>query len=421
MTPLEIYNLITEQSLSIVTDTRKIVPNSIFITLVGEKFDGNDFAENALEQGASFALVSNPKFAGNEKMIVVDDTLKTLQEIAKIHRETFSVPVLVIGGSNGKTTTKELITAVLGRKYRVHMTAGNLNNHIGVPLTLLAMPRDTQIAIIEIGANHIGEHAELLQIVQPTNVLVTNNGQDHLEGFGSIEGVRTANKEIFDWAKQYGAEIFVNKNIVDLVGDSSGGDVVLYPEKEFIGISKITAGGNYNGVAIKSNLFGSFNEANILASIAVGEYFKVPLSDIANAISEYEPTLKRSQIIERDNYILIMDCYNANPSSMELSLKDVFQSFRDKEKIIIVGDMFELGEQSLHFHQEILQLIQGNVQENDTVICIGNDFSYYQEKFPFQFFKTTAEAKIFFESLDKNGKVTFMKGSRGVKLEEILE
>lgn len=421
MTPLEIYNLITEHNLSIVTDTRKIVPNSIFVALVGEKFDGNDFAENALEQGASFALVSNPKFVGNEKMIRVDDTLKTLQEIARIHRETFSIPVLVIGGSNGKTTTKELITAVLGKKYRVHMTEGNLNNHIGVPLTLLAMPRDTQIAVIEIGANHIGEHAELLHIVQPTHVLVTNNGQDHLEGFGSISGVRTANKEIFDWAKQYRAEIFVNKNIVDLVDDSSGGDVISYPEKEFTGISKITAGGNYNGVAIKSNLFGSFNEANILASIAVGEYFKVSLSDISNAISEYEPTLKRSQIIERDNYILIMDCYNANPSSMELSLKDVFQSFRDREKIIIVGDMFELGDQSLHFHQEILQLIQGNAQENDAIICIGNDFSYYQEKFPFQFFKTTTEAKVFFESLDKNRKVIFMKGSRGMKLEEILE
>jgi UDP-N-acetylmuramoyl-tripeptide--D-alanyl-D-alanine ligase len=282
------------------------------------------------------------------------------------------------------------------------------------------MSRDTKIAVIEIGANHINEHAELLQIVQPTHVLVTNNGQDHLEGFGSIEGVRIANGEIFEWAKQHNAEIFVNKDIADLIEDSKGGKVILYPEKEFLSISEITAGGKYNNTIIKSNLFGSFNEQNILASIVVGEYFKVPLLDIADAITEYQPTLKRSQIIKQDNYTLIMDCYNANPSSMELSLRDLFQSFNNLEKIIIIGDMFELGEQSKKFHQEVLEFIGDKVKSNDTVICIGVDFSFYKEKFPFNFFRTTLDAKVFFETINKTGKVVFMKGSRGIKLEDIL-
>ncbi len=420
MTPLQIYNLIIEHNLTIVTDTRKIIPGCLFVALKGETFDGNDFAETAVEQGASFALVSNPKFTENKKMIVVENVLQVLQDLAKIHREKFNIPVLVIGGSNGKTTTRELTTIVLQKKYKVHATQGNFNNHIGVPLTLLEMSQDTQIAVIEIGANHIGEHTELLKIVQPTHVLVTNNGQDHLEGFGSIEGVRIANGEIFEWAKQHNAEIFVNKDIADLIEDSKGGKVILYPEKEFLSISEITAGGKYNNTIIKSNLFGSFNEQNILASIVVGEYFKVPLLDIADAITEYQPTLKRSQIIKQDNYTLIMDCYNANPSSMELSLRDLFQSFNNLEKIIIIGDMFELGEQSKKFHQEVLEFIGDKVKSNDTVICIGVDFSFYKEKFSFNFFRTTLDAKVFFETINKTGKVVFMKGSRGIKLEDIL-
>lgn len=420
MTPFQIYNLIIDHSLIIVTDSRKIIPGCFFVAIVGEKFDGNDFAETALEQGAAFALVSNQQFSGNEKMIVVDDTLQTLQQIAKIHRETFSIPVIVIGGSNGKTTTKELVAIVLSKKYRVHVTAGNLNNHIGVPLTLLAMPRDTQIAIIEIGANHIGEHTELLEIIQPTYVLVTNNGQDHLEGFGSMEGVRTANGEVFVWAKKNGAKIFVNKYIPDLVADSDGGDVILYPEKTYQSQSTEFAGCLYDGVAITSQLFGSLNENNILAAIAIGEFFRVPIDNIADAIQSYEPNLKRSQVIKKADHIIIMDCYNANPSSMELALSDLYNTYPDKKKIVVIGDMFEMGDESPKYHKELLELVQLKQKQSDSIICVGRKMNEWNNQFPFHFFENTETAKEFLNTLDKTDTVIFLKASRGIQLENIL-
>lgn len=420
MTPLQIYNLIIDHSLIIVTDSRKIIPGCFFVAIVGEKFDGNDFAETALEQGAAFALVSNQQFSGNEKMIVVDDTLQTLQQVAKIHRENFSIPVIVIGGSNGKTTTKELVASVLVKKYRIHVTAGNLNNHIGVPLTLLAMQRDTQVAIIEIGANHIGEHTDLLHIVQPTHVLVTNNGQDHLEGFGSTQGVRTANGEIFVWAKKHGAEIFVNKYIPDLVADSADGDVVLYPEKFYESRSTEYAGCMYDQTVITSQLFGSFNESNILAAIAVGEYFEVPIDQIADAVRVYEPNLKRSQVIKNADHTIIMDCYNANPSSMELAISDLYNAYPDKKKIIIIGDMFELGEESSKYHKELLELVQLKQKQSDTIICVGAKMNEWGDQFPFHFFETIDTAREFFTNINKMDTVIFLKASRGIQLENIL-
>ena len=231
MTSAEIYRLITENNFPISTDTRTVEPGDFFVAIHGEQFDGNQYAAEALIKGAAYALIDNPEFNRGEKYILVENTLKTLQEVATLHRQQFTIPVLAIGGSNGKTTTKELISAVLQTTHKTHTTTGNLNNDIGVPLTILRMKKESEIAVIEIGANHPGEHTLLMNIVQPTHVLVTNNGADHLEGFGTLAGVRAANKEIYDIAKKLDAHAFVYKNLHDLVEDSTELPRTLYPKE----------------------------------------------------------------------------------------------------------------------------------------------------------------------------------------------
>lgn len=402
------------------TDTRTLAPGDVYVGLKGENFDGNAFVKDALEKGARLAIIDNPTYKIDERCIVVENSLLTLQRLATIYRHTFSIPVLALGGSNGKTTTKELAAGVLSTKYHVHTTKGNLNNEIGVPLTLLAMPRDTEIAVIEIGANHPGEHIVLMNIASPTHVLVTNNGMDHLEGFGSIEGVRTANKEIFDEAKKKAAFAFVNKSLVDLIEDSDGLTRILYPEHAYASTSGLYAGLTYGGTTISSELFGSFNEANILAAIAVGEKFEVPLNEIVEAIASYQPTLKRSQVIKKEGYTLIVDCYNANPTSMELSLSDFFTATPAGNRVVIIGDMFEVGESEAEAHKKILELVAGKADAHDIVMCVGPRFSLHTADFPFHFFLSPAEAKYFFDTLNLMDKKIFLKASRGMRLENIL-
>ncbi len=420
MNAQEIYTLIKNNNLVISTDSRVIGPNTIYIGLKGDIHDGNAYAISALESGAQYAIIDNVQCKQGEKMILVEDTYKTLQELAHIHRAQFSIPVVVIGGSNGKTTTKELIAAVLGKKYIVHTTKGNLNNHIGVPLTLLSMPITTEIGIIEIGANHANEHAELMKIVEPTHVLVTNNGSDHLEGFGSVEGVRAANKEIYDWAREHNAVIFVNKEIADLSEDTINTNRILYPTSEYKSTSDIYAGVIYNNSLIKTQLVGSLNELNILAAVAVGEYFKVSIDDMISAFAEYVPTLKRSQLIMQDSANIILDCYNANPSSMELSLRDFFKASAGHKRIVIVGDMLEIGETEKDAHFEILNQIKKNMTEGDTVLCVGPIFSIFKDQFPFLFFANSNNASEIFNNLDIVDSYIFLKASRGIKLEDVI-
>lgn len=403
------------------TDTRKIEAGCLFFAWKGEKDDGNRFAQQALDGGASYVVVDNPEYVLSEKCILVENSIKALQDLASYHRKQFDIPVLVIGGSNGKTTTKELVVAVLNKKYCTHYTQGNLNNHTGVPLTLLAMNNDAEVAVIEVGANHGGEHALLMDIIAPDYVLVTNNGKDHLEGFGSLEGVRRANKEIYDWAKLHDATMLVNKNISDLVIDSEGGRQVLYPIDHYESTSTVYASVSYKGVAISSNLFGSYNEANILAAIVVGERFGVTLSEIQDAIAAYVPNLNRSQVITREDCVIILDCYNANPSSMELAIADVFASFPSQRKIIVIGDMLELGEEESVYHQEILSLIAQKRTDQDTVICVGPLFNAHAKKYPYHFFETVENAKDFFADVNKKDAVIFIKASRGIRLETILD
>ena len=416
-----LYALISKDSFFISTDSRNIQPGAIFIALKGTNFDANAFAETAITQGALYAIIDNPAYKKDERYIVVKNTLKTLQDLARIHRATFSTPILAIGGSNGKTTTKELIHAVLSKRYRTHTTTGNLNNNIGVPLTLLGMKKDAEIAAIEIGANHPSEHIELLDILSPTHVLITNNGADHLEGFGSLDGVRAANKEIYDWAREHTAHAFVNESISDLVEDSTGLDRTLYPTKSHESSSSLYAGVIYDGIEFTTTLFGAYNEPNILAAIAIGEYFDVPLHDIRTAIADYIPTLKRSQILQKDTYSVVLDCYNANPSSMELALRDFVGNSTSGKRIVIIGDMFEMGAVEENVHKDILDLTLSLVDTNDIVLCVGPRFGIYASSFPFHFYESSKEARSYFDSLDLTNKVVFLKASRGMKLEEVIK
>jgi UDP-N-acetylmuramoyl-tripeptide--D-alanyl-D-alanine ligase len=422
MNASEIYNLISERKLIVSTDSRSINPDTIYFALKGDVFDGNEFANNALQSGAQYAVIDNPLFhKDDEKYILVADVQETLQEVANLYRKEFSIPIVAIGGSNGKTTTKELVSAVLSKKYKVHTTTGNLNNHVGVPLTLLSMPRDTEIAVIEIGANHAGEHTVLMNCVAPTHALVTNNGADHLEGFGSLEGVRSANREVYDWVRAHTGTVFVNREITDLMEDSDGLHRIVYPVGDYASASDMYAGISYNGTIIKTQLVGSLNELNILAAVAVGEQFDVPMNDIVSACADYTPKLKRSQLIQQGTTTFIMDCYNANPSSMELSLRDFFKTTIGKQRITIVGDMRELGETENELHLEILDLIQQNVQPTDKIIIAGPVFYQFRESYPFSFFLTSSDARTYFESLDLSDAFVFLKASRGTKLEVVVE
>jgi len=419
MNSKELYLKIKENNLDLCTDTRDMKEGCFFAAISGENFDGNDYAQEALEKGAQFALVDNPKLSKKEGFIFVENVLQTLQGLALLHRQTFNIPIVVIGGSNGKTTTRNLLCEVLQKKYKVHQTIKNFNNHIGLPITILAMTEDTEIAVFELGANHIGEHTELIQLIQPTHVLVTNNGLDHLEGFGSVENVRTANKEIYDWAIEHNAQIFVNKDLVDLFEDSSLGNQIVYSGQEF----KIVPGEylkmEFKNYTIQSQLYGSYNSSNIAAAMCVGEEFGVGMKDMVQAIGDFQPKNNRSQVIKKVGYTIILDCYNANPSSMEVSLQDLFKI--KSRKIIILGDMLELGEYARGAHKDILDLVEGNVSGNDNVICVGEYFFEWKDSFDFVFVKNSEEAKEIFDSLEKENSIIFLKGSRGIALETIVE
>lgn len=421
MTHEDIYNWIQKENLKLCTDTRDMQGLSFFAALRGDTFDGNLYAKEALEKGAVFALVDDSSLRDVSGCIYVENVLETLQALSRTHREKCNIPVVVIGGSNGKTTTRRLVARVLAKKYRVHQTPKNFNNHIGVPLAVLSMPADTQIAVFEIGANHVGEHTELLHILQPTHILVTNNGLDHLEGFGSPEGVRQANKEIYDWAIAHDAYIFVDTKHSDLVEDSSGGKIIPYTTP----VTPFSNGGFfasvlYRGEPLVSKLFGSFNVENIHSAISVGESFQVSHVDIVDAIATHEPDTHRSRVVVRDSYQIILDCYNANPSSMLASLSDLF-SVSSQKKIIIVGDMLELGSHGSRYHKEVLEYIQDSKQTGDAVVCVGTLFGEWRHDFDFHFFQTTQDALAFVQSLDMADNVVFLKGSRGIALEKLFE
>jgi UDP-N-acetylmuramoyl-tripeptide--D-alanyl-D-alanine ligase len=359
---------------------------------------------------------------------VVDNVLTTLQQLAQHHRKQFAIPVLAIGGSNGKTTTKELTVAVLSKSYKVHATAGNFNNHIGVPLTLLGMPDDTEIAVIEIGANHLMETAFLAELAAPNYALVTNNGKDHLEGFGSLENVKKANAELYEFIRKTNGMVFVNYQDTDLMQSANGLKAVFYhtnPNEEAHG----TVTANYPKLVaeiqiqqeihvFESALAGSYNLINILAATSVGHYFKVPVTAMMEAIQQYQPTNNRSQWTLWNTNKVLLDCYNANPSSMQTAITS-FQQIPASNKMLILGDMLELGEYSLQEHSQLLNEAQSC--QFDELVFVGQEWMKCKNQNQGKWFLTTAEAKEWLLQATIENYLILVKGSRGIALEKIFQ
>jgi len=408
-------------SQGICTDTRKLQKGCIFFALKGSNFNGNLFAEQALKEGA-IVVVDEPQKIANDKIILVDDALKTLQELATHHRHQLQIPFIAIAGSNGKTTTKELIHSVLSTTYNTFATQGNLNNHIGVPLTILSLKKDTEMAVIELGANHLRETAFLCDILQPDFGLITNNGKDHLEGYGNIENVKKGNGELFDFLKLNNGIAFVNANDADLMGASAALKRITYGNRSANIAGEIISDNpflkiEWNNKLINTQLFGKYNFDNILCAIAIGTYFKVSDENICKGIESYVPKNNRSQVVQLNSNTIVVDCYNANPSSMSLAIES-FAGLTAPKKLLILGDMFELGEFSNREHKEILNLIEQKQFSN--VVLVGTEFAKADTTTKYKHFTTTPELKKWFDENHFSNYSILLKGSRGMALEKLL-
>jgi len=411
----------------ITTDTRKEVKGSIFFALSGGSFNGNQFAKAALKKGAALAVIDDPKFyKKGKKYILVENVLETLQQLAVYHRSFYKNPLLAITGSNGKTTTKELISAVFSTTYKTTSTQGNYNNHIGVPLTLLQLNSETDIAVIEMGANHQGEIAKLCELAQPGLGMITNIGKAHLEGFGGVEGVKKAKNEMYAYLRASHGKVIVNADDPLLMQLSEGierhtygsgtadiqGEITSF--KPFLHIQWKKGNKVYE---IETALYGSYNFPNIMAAISVGCLFKIPPKKISQAIAEYIPTNNRSQQFVTPKNKIVLDAYNANPVSMAGAISS-FKAFEPENPWLVLGDMFELGDSSVEEHLKIIDLLAKSGFEN--VLLVGNIFHSLQERSSFKTFQTT---KDLYKYLSKN-KIKkaeiLVKGSRGMALEKIL-
>lgn len=406
------------------TDTRKIKPGSIFFALKGEKFNANEFAAEAIAKGAAYAVIDE-QLAGNDKFIKVEDSLKALQELASYHRQYLNIPILALTGSNGKTTTKELFNTVLSRKYRTVATVGNLNNHIGVPLTLLSMNRGTELGIVEMGANHQKEIEFLCNIALPDFGYITNFGKAHLEGFGGVEGVVKGKKELYRHLKEREKMLFLNlddplqKEEQEYVhtftfGSTPQADVTI----EFTSRDSF-AGIKAEDLEITGNLTGAYNSTNMAGAYAIATFFKIPKAEIKKALEEYIPQNNRSQIILKDNRKIIMDAYNANPSSMAAALSNL-NEMSMSPKIAILGDMFELGDMARAEHQEILENYENSAVNK--IYLIGSNFAATNPGSErVKKFDTFEDFKNWFQPSEFNQGVILIKGSRGMALERVLE
>lgn len=419
----EIYTLYIKSYL-VSTDTRKIAKNSIFFALKGDNFNGNAYAEDAINKGAAYAVIDEQAYKKGENYILVDNVLETLQQLANYHRKELAIPIVSLTGSNGKTTTKELINAVLSKKFRTTATLGNLNNHIGVPLTLLSMTPDTELGIVEMGANHLDEIAFLSNIAAPDYGYITNFGKAHLEGFGSLEGVVQGKTELYRYLKEHDKTVFVNANDKKQLEKSENINRITFGgERAAIKIAFLEANPfvkvHYKEFTIESKLIGAYNANNIAAAIAIGNYFKVDDALIKEAIETYVPTNNRSQIIEKGTVKIILDAYNANPSSMEAALTN-FSGLSDNNKIAILGDMFELGEEAKLEHQRIADIAaSANI---DSVYLLGeNFFKTAPKNDKIKLFNTFEDFKSYFVTQKIENTTLLIKASRGMALERILD
>lgn len=414
------------------TDTRNIQPGSIFFALKGANFNGNSFALQALENGAALAIVDEPQTTDSDRIWHTKDALATLQQLATYHRGQLTAPVIAIGGSNGKTTTKELLNAVLSKKYATYATKGNLNNHIGVPLTLLATPVNAEMVVIEMGTNQPGDMEQLCAIVHPSHGVITNIGKEHLELLGNLEGVAKEESVLYQYLQQNEGVAFVNNNDewLEKMG-SRLPNAITYgfdtTEKQlnahYKGVlmeanPKIIAKLPEEGEAIVAHLSGAYNFQNILAAAAIGDYFEVSAAQISEAVQGYEPTNNRSQIVKRGSKTLYMDCYNANPSSMEAALRN-FASYTVPNKIVVLGDMYELGSYAAQEHQNIAELCVALGFEK--IYTVGPSFAVHADVMKAQSFETALQLKEYFIQQPPQNSYLLFKASRGIKLEIAAE
>lgn len=407
-------------------DSRNIQRGALFFGINGPNYNGSEFAGDALEKGAAYAVVDDSVKSADNRFLRAKDTLDVLQKLACYHRKILGTRILAITGSNGKTTTKELCRAVLNRKFRVISTAGNLNNHIGVPLTLLSLTKETEIGIVEMGANHPGEIATLCDIALPDYGLITNIGKAHLEGFGSIEGVRKAKGELFGFLMKHRRTIFVNENDphVKYLVTSHYRNCVSYPDESFKGtlisadpFLKLNIRIADDEIILMTRLFGKYNMENILAAFAVGNYFGVPVEHIKTAIEEYQPDNYRSQFIDSDRNKIIMDAYNANPSSMIPAIEN-FLEMEGERKVFIIGQMLELGDDSLAEHRKVIDHLKS--RQCQDVFLIGNSFAEADEGQQYRHFETVDKFMQEADPASFHSALIFIKGSRGNQLEKLL-
>ena len=425
MSIIDLYDLFIHNP-QITTDSRNCPKGSIFFALKGDKFDGNQYAGKALASGCVYAVIDNPDYYIGERTILVDNVLKTLQQLAHHHRKVLGLPIIGITGTNGKTTTKELLAAVLSTKFNLLYTEGNFNNHIGVPLTLLRLKPEHEMAVIEMGASHPGDIKELVDIVHPNYGIITNVGRAHLEGFGSFEGVIRTKGELYDYIRRSKGKIFIKKENEYLQSIAKGIEQITYGNGDdafasgqvvscdpFLVFNWKQQGKLHT---VETHMIGSYNLDNVLAAVAVGRFFKIPAERISRAIAAYEPTNNRSQFKKTDNNELIIDAYNANPSSMKVAL-DNFITMPVQPKAIILGDMRELGPTSDELHAEVVEQIKKG--QFDKVFLCGEHFSKVGKEFsPF----ATTEAMV--EELRKQplkGYHILIKGSHSMGLEKLAD
>lgn len=410
------------QSTGICTDTRKLQKNEIFFALKGDNFNGNSYAKFALDNGASFAVIDEKEYE-QSNTILVKNVLETLQDLAKFHRQYIQIPIIAITGSNGKTTTKELLNVVLNKKFKTFATKGNLNNHIGVPLSLLSINKEHEIAIIEMGANHVGEIAQYCQWAIPNYGLITNIGKAHLEGFGGIEGVIKGKTELYKAVEQNNGLVFYNADDSILSEQvKANSKTISYAENSnanfMFNINHTTAfvKVNVGKNNIQSHLVGQYNGINIAAALAVGNYFNISMPDMQNAIENYVPQNNRSELVAYNTNTILLDAYNANPSSMKVALES-FSKIKSKPKIAILGDMFEVGKTATQEHKNLIDFAMSFGFEQ--CVFVGKAF-YEHKNRKALFFVSTQEAKEWFVKQNFTKHHILIKGSRGMALEEIL-